>query len=331
MNELKSWLSTHDRGMNKALEMNRVTDSFAKSYMSLFPKLVLRDDPEFTLLSLKGISSLLITDTPYTLYGQPFQPFTKDAIENAFIPTVSSSPQTEVPPRREIKVTVSLKRPMPVAAAPEAKKIQVVQVVQQSVPAVFVPPLPPGPPPPPAAFVPPLPPGPPPSKPAFVPKREEEEDEGLEIGEDDEVLEDGAGSANPIKKELAKVVEKLFAFEGWSNVAEPTITLFKSWGYPSGNPFAVQLIRGQTKGVPEDYFLRIAEPMDLVTIQTRVENNLYLKLSMFERDLDLITSNALSYFSEPDIMVNIARTFKMGANKRLALARTNLRKLGMVV
>ena len=96
-------------------------------------------------------------------------------------------------------------------------------------------------------------------------------------------------------------------------------------GYPSGNPFAVKLVRGQTTAVPDEYFDQVTNPMDFITIKERVAQNKYLTIDSFIRDAQLVADNAVSYNYIPGPLKSMAEHIKNAVEREAAKLKQQLR------
>ncbi|GBG30083.1 Bromodomain-containing protein DDB_G0270170 [Hondaea fermentalgiana] len=99
---------------------------------------------------------------------------------------------------------------------------------------------------------------------------------------------------------------------------------FKHSGYPFDNPFAVRLEpSGQV--VPLEYFDKIKEPMDLSKVKDRVGVGRYKTFAEFERDVQLIVSNAKLYHNKPKtVMHRLTQHFDKESKKLLRAAKNKL-------
>ena len=103
----------------------------------------------------------------------------------------------------------------------------------------------------------------------------------------DETSAAGRGRAlnTPLVKEMNRIIKALIYIKTWPKNAKPK----------GGNPFAVPLIRGETTSVPDSYFDKIANPLDLSTIKKRIDQDYYVTFEQFAKDVTLVASNAIEY------------------------------------
>lgn len=72
-----------------------------------------------------------------------------------------------------------------------------------------------------------------------------------------------------------------------------------------------------------DYFTIIKNPMDLLTVQNKLQNNLYSKFSEFCSDIDLIWQNAIEYNGKDSIISSLAQQMKIWFHQKIFLMSDN--------
>eukprot|EP00511_Aplanochytrium_stocchinoi_P001274 CAMPEP_0204831750 /NCGR_PEP_ID=MMETSP1346-20131115/11504_1 /ASSEMBLY_ACC=CAM_ASM_000771 /TAXON_ID=215587 /ORGANISM="Aplanochytrium stocchinoi, Strain GSBS06" /LENGTH=299 /DNA_ID=CAMNT_0051963029 /DNA_START=194 /DNA_END=1093 /DNA_ORIENTATION=+ len=107
------------------------------------------------------------------------------------------------------------------------------------------------------------------------------------------------------KRKLLKAIEAIIKVK-WAKSMKPAVENFKQMGFENGNPFAVPLVPG-CGWVPEEYFEKIKQPIDLLTIKENVESFHTNDLESFEADVWRVISNSKQWSKHVDDSLRVLR------------------------
>lgn len=162
-----------------------------------------------------------------------------------------------------------------------------------------------------------------------APAATEDGEDGEDDDEDEEdiygvdVIDDVIGDKTMLA-ELRKSIDALIAPK-WPKSVQNLVNNFRAMRYPSGNPFAVKLRRAQEPVVvPDVYFDIIQSPLDLFTIKERVNQNYYVTVDSFIRDIALVADNALTFNAAPGPLNVMSAHLKTAVDRETDRLRARL-------
>mmetsp|Transcript_3987 Transcript_3987/g.4607 ORF Transcript_3987/g.4607 Transcript_3987/m.4607 type:complete len:278 (-) Transcript_3987:382-1215(-) len=123
------------------------------------------------------------------------------------------------------------------------------------------------------------------------------------------------------KKKLLRAVEAMIKVK-WPKALRPMVENFKQMGFESGNPFAVPLLPG-CGWVADEYFDKIKQPIDLLTIRENIESFHTNELAQFENDVLRVISNSKEWSKHAQ---DSLRNMRQVQEKNISKALQELKK-----